>query len=163
MYIDDQKTCPHRVFHQLFCTSRFYNFPALPIHGLYRKYIFCRKYFFFLKSFGTWLPVAMFVAGVHGSKSLCMHAYALAYWYAWCVWTLHVHFLLRIYSVLFVQIFNTCALVPKCPCLWSYYGFGAIFIIVEGPLDICSLVAYLVVHYLTRSCCNCACFLWLAH
>ena len=113
---------------------------------------------FHLKDFGTWLPVAMCVAGVHGSMSVHMHAYALAYWDAWRVWTVHVLFFSHIYSVLFVQIFNTCALAPNCPCLRSYYGFCAIFIIVEGPLDICSLFAYLVVHYLTKSCCNCACF-----
>ena len=44
---------------------------------------------FHLKNFGTWLPMAMRVAGVHGSISVRIRAYALVYWSAWCV---HVPF-----------------------------------------------------------------------
>ena len=134
------------IFVICFAPAVFYNFPAFPIHGSYRKYIFCREYFPFEK---FW------------------HMVAYGHACCWCAW-FHVRansciclgilvrmvcarsFFPRICPSLFVQIFNACAFIPKFPCLRSYYGFCALLAIAEGPLDICSLVVYLVVQYFTR-------------
>ena len=104
---------------------------------------------FHLKNFGTWLPVAMCVAGVYGSMSVRIYVFVHMPWY---IGTHGVCTFLfsRICSSLFVQIFNACALIPKFPCLRSYYGFCAPLATAEGPLDICSLVVYLVFQYFTR-------------
>ena len=97
MYIRVQKSCPSMDFCYLSCTCRFYNFSAFPIHGPYRKYIFCRKYFPFEK---FWHVVA------------CGH---VCCWWAW--------FNVRAYACICFGILGCLACMDRASPLFLPYLF----------------------------------------